>query len=59
MSYSISVQGHKQFDDPEQAREWEAAQLARAREWLGQLEGVTAASGSTSEVGYVDLLAKP
>lgn len=56
MSYSITISGHKDGLTADEARDFERGILDEARRFAGGLEGVTTATASTTETGYVNLL---
>lgn len=55
MSYSISINGHKDFQDTEEARAFEQDVAAKARELVASLEGVSGATGSFGIIGSQNL----
>lgn len=57
MSYSITINGHRDFDTTEEREAFEARVIEAGRRFAAELEGVNSASASTAGAGYVDLLA--
>jgi len=57
VTYSISINGHKQTSGEEESRAFEHEIAEAAAEFVSALEGVTAASFSGGTVGTRDLLA--
>jgi len=55
VSYTISISGHKDTAGPDEARAFEEDVAAKAREFVGSLEGVTVASMSGGIIGTVRL----
>lgn len=57
MSYSITINGHRDLDTTEERAAFEENAVATARRFAAELEGVNSASITTTQGGYVDLLA--
>ena len=55
MSYSISISGHKDVADADEGRVFEESVVAKAKQFVNQLEGVTSATLSGGSVGSVNL----
>jgi hypothetical protein len=56
MSYSISINGHKQTGGEDESRSFEEETAAKAREFVASLEGVTSATGSFGVIGSQNLM---
>jgi hypothetical protein len=56
MSYGISISGHKTTSGEDESKAFEEETLAKAREFVASLEGVSAASGSFGSLGTVNLM---
>lgn len=57
MSYSITINGHRDFDTDEERAAFDVNVQAIAARFAAELEGVTTATADTATTGRIDLLA--
>jgi hypothetical protein len=55
MSYAITINGHGDFPTQEEAKAFEEEVIAKARDFVASLSGVTLAQLSGAQVGSVNL----